>query len=262
MRSYRNRFTLLELLIAMGLMMILMLAIISIFSTAMDIFNKSKAKMEVYQNARTTLNMMERDLLGTMPYTTNGTSIQEFRVTVDANGRPNTPADPPDPAEIPFLAFATNTAYIDPGTPPVPPRRLIGPIYVEYVMEGGPAAFPYYQIRRKTRRLLPIPRALISEEAISQFILPLDTSGGIPGTSGQPSLKIEAITSLDTNPLNVDPSTAFVQAPFPVWHTPSVATSPFLPRALRISMDMIDPQNRECRTINSTFWIPAATQQE
>lgn len=200
MRSYRSRFTLLELLIAMGLMMLLMLAVISIFSTAMDIFNKSKAKMEVYQNARTTLNMMERDILGTLPYFTQvgNTSVptgQQFVVTVDTSGRPNIPADPSDPAEPPFLSFASITAYIDPGTPtavpPIPPRRLIGPIYVAYVMEGAPTAFPYYQIRRKAFRLLPIPRTIISEEAISQFILPLDTTGGTAGTSGQPSLRIE-----------------------------------------------------------------------
>lgn len=256
MRRFQNRFTLLELLIAMGLMVLLMLAVISIFATAMDIFNKSKAKMEVYQNARTAIDILERDLLGMFNYSSG---IQEFVLTVDANSRPIIPPFPPTPTDPPFLAFAANSTYIS--TAGGTTRRLFGPIYIEYLVEGSslPQNFPFYELRRRVKKVT-MPRDVISEEAIAQFILPLDTSGGIPGTSGQPNLKVEVITAL-TPTGAVEPTYISGGTVIP-WHNTATPTESFLPRGLRITMDMIDPQNRECRTISSTFWIPASILQQ
>ncbi len=62
----RNRaFTLVELLIALGLMAVLVTAVSQVFSTAQQVFAETDAKVLLYQNMRVMFDTFERDLANT-----------------------------------------------------------------------------------------------------------------------------------------------------------------------------------------------------
>ncbi|MEW6359446.1 MAG: prepilin-type N-terminal cleavage/methylation domain-containing protein [Planctomycetota bacterium] len=65
-------FTMIELLIAFGLMVVLLSTVYIIFDTGSKVFGKSSARLEIMELARTVFHIMERDLNG---------------ATVDADGR-------------------------------------------------------------------------------------------------------------------------------------------------------------------------------
>lgn len=63
----RGGFTLIELLVAMALSLILVGAILQTFETAMDVFQRGTARMDIYSNIRSAMSVMERDLSGMVP---------------------------------------------------------------------------------------------------------------------------------------------------------------------------------------------------
>ncbi len=70
-RNPRAAFTLIELLVAIGLMIILMGAVALIFFQSTDLFKTSEARMQIANNARTALDMLARDLAGSLPTDSN-----------------------------------------------------------------------------------------------------------------------------------------------------------------------------------------------
>lgn len=63
----RQGFTLLELMVAIGLMIILMTAVALIFGRASALFKVSEARQMVYQNARAACDMLATDLANALP---------------------------------------------------------------------------------------------------------------------------------------------------------------------------------------------------
>jgi type II secretory pathway component PulJ len=61
-KSLNLRFTLIELLAAMGVLMIIMFVLLSFFSSAQQAWTLSNARAEVYENARIALDLITRDL--------------------------------------------------------------------------------------------------------------------------------------------------------------------------------------------------------
>jgi prepilin-type N-terminal cleavage/methylation domain-containing protein len=64
MTGRRNGFTLIEMLVAMALMMILLALMIQTFRTANEVGRKTRAWIEIHQNARSLFEFMERDISG------------------------------------------------------------------------------------------------------------------------------------------------------------------------------------------------------
>ena len=62
MKLKKSNFTLLELIISMGIFVILLFIISIIFTSAQRVWTQSAAKMEVFENARVAMDMMTRDL--------------------------------------------------------------------------------------------------------------------------------------------------------------------------------------------------------
>ena len=58
----RNPFTLLELILAMGILMVIMVIMLSFFSAAQKAWMTSSANSEIYENARVAMDLMTRDL--------------------------------------------------------------------------------------------------------------------------------------------------------------------------------------------------------
>ena len=63
-RARCEGFTMIELLIAFGLMVVLMSTVYIIFDTGSKVFGKSAARLEIMEMARTVFHIMERDLNG------------------------------------------------------------------------------------------------------------------------------------------------------------------------------------------------------
>ncbi|BBM88136.1 PilW family protein [Candidatus Uabimicrobium amorphum] len=61
-RKLQKGFTLIELLVAVSLMLILMGAIVIIFSRSTQLFNLSEANMNIFQNARVAFDLMAKEL--------------------------------------------------------------------------------------------------------------------------------------------------------------------------------------------------------
>ena len=77
-------FTLIELMVAMALSLILVGAILQTFQTAMDVFERGTARMEIYSNIRSAMSVMERDLSGMVPTDTGG---QRFVLAQNVDGQ-------------------------------------------------------------------------------------------------------------------------------------------------------------------------------
>lgn len=67
MRKLRRGFTLLELMIAISLMMIIMLMLWSMFSNAQHMYVRAAKRIDVYSQARASLDIIEQDLLRMEP---------------------------------------------------------------------------------------------------------------------------------------------------------------------------------------------------
>ncbi|MBI4229229.1 MAG: prepilin-type N-terminal cleavage/methylation domain-containing protein [Planctomycetes bacterium] len=70
MRTVRNGFTIIELLIAVGLMVVLTGIAVFVFTQAVDIFVRTDAAAKIYQNARAGLRILERELKQAQPILT------------------------------------------------------------------------------------------------------------------------------------------------------------------------------------------------
>ncbi|MCE9584299.1 MAG: type II secretion system GspH family protein, partial [Planctomycetes bacterium] len=60
-------FTLIELLVAVGLMVILMTAIVLIFYRATDVMKINDARINIYENARSAMDILENDIKNSVP---------------------------------------------------------------------------------------------------------------------------------------------------------------------------------------------------
>ncbi|MCC6466444.1 MAG: prepilin-type N-terminal cleavage/methylation domain-containing protein [Planctomycetes bacterium] len=67
MRTIRRGFTLLELMIAIGLMLIVMLMLRTMFVTAQEMYVRASRRVDVYQQARVAMDTMEQDLMRMRP---------------------------------------------------------------------------------------------------------------------------------------------------------------------------------------------------
>ena len=61
-RKKRHFFTLLEVLVSMGVFTILMLALMQFFSAAQTVWEKSGSRTETFENARLAIQMLRQDL--------------------------------------------------------------------------------------------------------------------------------------------------------------------------------------------------------
>ncbi len=82
--SGKRGFTLIELMVAMALSVILIGAILQTFDTAMDVFERGTARLDIYTNIQSAMNVMERDISGMLPTDTGG---QRFVLAQNVDGQ-------------------------------------------------------------------------------------------------------------------------------------------------------------------------------
>ncbi len=132
MTENRSGVTLIELLVAIGLMVVLTGSISFVFVTARGVFTQSEATIQVYQNARNAFDVIERELsiavkthdmdffVDDMATPNGHFDVTEncFGLDVDKPG-----AKPDDPAKNPADYVHAMTIYGDEYTDPVNPAR-------------------------------------------------------------------------------------------------------------------------------------------
>lgn len=79
MRRKLRGFTLLELMIAIALMLIVMLMLRTMFVTAQDMYVRASRRVEVYQQARSALDLIEQDMLRMRSTGVNDTDVLALR---------------------------------------------------------------------------------------------------------------------------------------------------------------------------------------
>jgi prepilin-type N-terminal cleavage/methylation domain-containing protein len=83
MRNLRRGFTLLELMIAISLMLIIMLMLASMFTNAQLMYLRSAKRVDVYSQARTSLDAIEQDMMRMETGTENYHTMNMRSLTVD-----------------------------------------------------------------------------------------------------------------------------------------------------------------------------------
>ncbi|MBI4614226.1 MAG: prepilin-type N-terminal cleavage/methylation domain-containing protein [Planctomycetes bacterium] len=295
-RGVRGGFTLMELLVAVGLMVILITAVVVVFIKSTQVFRTAESLMEIFQNARAAVGTVSREVAGAFPLDSNN---QEFIIYNPRNG------DAIDWTRTvagvdytrPFLVVITQTAWVD-NSDPGNPQRVVGAAKVIYRLRKDPTG-----IQRFKSRTITMERALLKAEkrfnpgpattaAELDQIDPELAAQQIDGRSGG-TLKITVDEcryiryqedngnrgSLHFEFFYVDPadgnaSNRFFAEPGKNWpHYPVAVTPPNpihfhlnhanviyrkLPMGIRVKMQVVDDKENQVRTVAREIWIPAA----
>ena len=95
-KRIRRYFTLLELLVSMGVFALLMLALMQYFSSAQNIWTMSNSKTDMYENAKIAMNIISADLMNIYyEYGTSTDSPKTFFLV--AQVKPSTSSTSPNP---------------------------------------------------------------------------------------------------------------------------------------------------------------------
>ena len=242
----QQAFTLIELMVSVALMLILVGAVVMVFSSSSEVFIAAEAKMTIHQNARVAMEFMARELASatadivdpTFTNPANGFGTPPPTAS-DPTNRPNanrmwinTPTLATDPQRIMF--FTTTTSHPTTGTPP--PNYETGVAIVAYNLKKtitvGPQ--PLWKLYRCVHYYHATSHQLDEERVLAQYI-PQD-AGGIP------RIRIEALQFSGGGSA-----------------TSSGDYTTNLPAAVRITMDICDQHCRHIRTFSRVIWIPSTT---
>ncbi len=219
-------FTLIELMISVALMLVLVSAVVMVFSHTSTVFSISEAKMSVYQNARAALDIMAKELTSSdnTPLTGyTGGAYDGFNVayggTVAAGGR---------------FQFKTNTFWISGSS------RQNGMAVVDYSLQMVPG-YNVYNIMRRVRRInisgTTTTLVDVSNDILAQYV------ANDPNCFQIDCFEYDAAGSQ----WRQYPTTAYPQ------------TQPGdnkLPGAVRITIKFTDRERRILRSLSRTIWIP------
>ena len=166
-------FTLIELMVSVALMLILVGAVIMVFSSSSEVFTAAEAKMSIHQNARVAMELMARELASattdivdpTFIDTTNGFGTPPGSGSEsDPNVRPNANrmwiTTPSTTADQRIMFFTTTTSHPTTGTPPPPYETGVAIVAynLQRVTNVGP--YPLWKLRRRVHYYHPTSHQL------------------------------------------------------------------------------------------------------
>ncbi len=166
--SSRGGFTLMELLVAVGLMVILITAVVVVFVKSTQVFRKAESLMEIFQNARAAIGTVGREVAGSFPIDSNN---QEFIIANPRSGAGTGTALQWELTSgsvnwtIPLVVTITQTAWVDP--PPVgntAAPRVIGAAKVLYRLRNDPTG-----LYRMTNTTVTLERVLLKPEKVAAY---------------------------------------------------------------------------------------------
>jgi prepilin-type N-terminal cleavage/methylation domain-containing protein len=155
-------FTLMELLVAVGLMVILMTAIVTIFYRATDVMKINDARISIYENARSAMDILENDVKNSVPV-----SGGQQRMYIANFARPvagSVPAGSNSDGAADYIGMVTVTTA-PAGAGPTSTREL-KTVYVEYFLttdDDAETSFTskgYTSAQRSQRRIFVLKRRI------------------------------------------------------------------------------------------------------
>ncbi len=276
----RSGFTLMELLVAVSLMVFLMTIVVQVFMTSTDIFNRAKAKTEIYQNARYALDRMGKEINNCLSMELGN---QDFRLGAPRSagsawygGTTSFSArDDMDgfPVTAPYLVMITSTSWIE-----ATGKQVVGSARVVYRLKKNPVPDTKASVTCTLQRVLYVPDASKTSLTGTSNRLPNSTGSGFvpnidycqfiyyeitpPITSGK-----AGVAHFDIQHFVADPAgggysdkkyyqiTAGSEKTFL-----STKAAPFdrLPSSVRVLIDVIDEKDREIRTLSRQYLIYSA----
>lgn len=267
-RSGRSQgFTLLELLIAIALMVFLMGLVVQIFVTSTNVFNRAKAKTEIYQNARFAMDRLGKEInncistelltqdfrLGwpvaggaTPPWYGTTSTTTTFGTDLDASGATVT---------APYLVMVTSTNWID-----TLGKQQIGTARVAYRIKRNSIPDALDTVSCTLERVLFTPEAYSSSDDPFSSSAAYASNRLVDSTGTRvPNIDYCQFIYFDSDLAHIavqqfsTTSKSYVNAA-----SGALTTFAALPPSLRIVMDVIDEKDREIRTLSRQFTIYAA----
>lgn len=169
----RAGFTLMELLVAVGLMVILITAVVVVFVKSTQVFRKAESLMEIFQNARAAIGTVGREVAGSFPIDSNN---QEFIIANPRNPATGTALRWGDVTgsggvtwTVPLVVTITQTAWVDSSVATAP--RVVGAAKVLYRLRNDPVGL--YRMRNTT---VTLERVLLKPEKVAAYY----SAGGSP----------------------------------------------------------------------------------
>ncbi|MBI3097464.1 MAG: type II secretion system protein [Planctomycetes bacterium] len=278
-RRRQKAFTLIELIVAIGLMIILVGAVAMIFYRCVEVFKVAEARTIIYTNARAACDKIAQDLAGTLPITPNALTtaqLQHFRmgsgpppsdalVGRDSSWMPNyAPATDSLPLTLgsDWMVFNTVTSF----------DGVVQVVRVSYFLTLDPD--PAKRTAARTTRPIYVLWRMVRKTTTGGGLTARTSPIEVPAlmTTGSPPVPVPGLPSdmchyvaqfrLDWSP----PAGASPAAPQSGYH--AVETQSFesdaqsqatryLPTSIRIRMRLIeDSQERQERLITRVIWLP------
>lgn len=273
MHTHRRRaagFTLIELLVAIALMIFLMTLIVQIFVTSTQVFNRAKAKTEIYQNARFALDRMGKEINNII---SAQLGTQDFRVGFPGSGAAPwygtgattfhgvTEGGVAIQVSRPLLVMVSSTSWIDGSG-----QRQIGTAKVAYRVLRNPVPDAIATVSCTLERSLFVPGNQATSDPWVGASNPgtysmriVDSAGDtLPGEDycqfvyfDESSIAHIAFQYFDID--SSDPTKSTYRRP----SGGTLMTFAALPPSLRVIVDVIDEKDREIRTLSRQFTIYA-----
>jgi prepilin-type N-terminal cleavage/methylation domain-containing protein len=234
----KRGFTLTELLVAVALLSVLILAIVGIFNQTSEIFTLTEAKINLFHNSRDVFERMSKELSSALPSTE---AKEQFliNVTPAASNNANGP--------IQLLRFKTITSWEN---------------------TNSSVAIVRYELHRvlgtnrwNLVRVIDDPAITIQgpdsardnltdndfQAVIGQFINSSNDNNGLP------KAKVEFLFFDSTSGVNQ-------------WKVGQPANKTFplgkIPEVVRLTMDVQDFREKSVRTLSHTFWVASGNQSD
>ncbi|HNZ85475.1 MAG: prepilin-type N-terminal cleavage/methylation domain-containing protein [Planctomycetes bacterium] len=235
MKYIHKGFTLVELMVAIGLMVLLMGVVVTIFSSSSEVMALAEAKMGIYQNARAAFDLMARDITNM-----TGTPLAPNEVLNINN---------PNAGGL-LLTFHTVTSWIDGNT------QRTGAAMVQYTLIPS-RTFNSQPLFSLQRTIIPADNPsnpitdVFAEFLVPPYVINMDP---LPDTDNPaPTMNIPFLTEFFTHNNN---ETANWSINNGAANPPGDTKLPTLPPAVRITMTLTDEFMRARRTLSRVIWIP------
>lgn len=294
MRNRRDSgFTLMELLVAVGLMVMLMTAIVLIFFRSADVMKIGDARIQIYENARAAIDVVASDVQNALPVDGG-----QQRLWMENFARPvvgTVPVGNDVDGALDYIGLVTVTTA--PTTGPTASREL-RTVYVEYFLmndedaETSFAGAGYMEAQRSNRRIYVLKRRLWTVGTATSLVqLVTQQLAGVPIFSPMPSPTILSVGAglppnlvlleegdlchwvvgfnievyYDDTPADPNGPGKWVELsasghPYTKTIMPvgdNVGTDPVFPRKLRITMRIIEGAGeRQERMFQREIWAP------
>ena len=236
MQKAKTGFTLLELMVSVGLMLILVTSVVTVFNHTSSVFTIFEAKMSIYQNATAVFDTMERELASAENSSIG--DVPEFKGFFYSHNDS-------------ILKFKTSTYWIKNGV------RQSGMAIVEYYLQDVPG-HPVCNLMKRVSRI-DMEKTPVVEE-VSNAILGQYVNKSVRNKKDVYAFHVKFFEyNVDTKIWEMKPKNKTKEDDDDWEDDYFIKSKEPLPHAARITINFTDKENRIIRTLSRTVWILKAS---